>query len=506
MKLCLPLLLLLGVCRLGMTQEPSLAPVAPDGSSPGAEGAEGEEEEEVEDCRGGRVFGPDARRAAGGAVERLGVQILQKLPIGPQQPNVVLSPLSLALALAQLTLGARNETEKLLLNSLHAHSVPCYHHVLGSLVPHSNTSLEVATRMYLRPGFEVKLSFVEDSLARYRSEPAPLLSVEEVNQWVENATDGHIANFLESISHDVVLMLINAMYFKGEWQTRFDPHATSKGVFYLDQQNSVSVDMMKSAQYPLRLLDAPELEAQVASFPFKGNTSFLVVMPLPGRGNVSSVLPKLNISDLYSRLPQERTMQVNLPKVKLQYRQELQEALSSLGLGSLFSGPDLSGISDRPLKVSGVRHASSVELSEEGAEASATTVVTTMRSVSLFSVNSPFLFALVDDASLTPLFLGVVTNPAPDDDPMPNDDPRVNGTQGDQPVKDNDGKVEVNKEQSDDAFSGTEPMGENRTQACGAAAGEKQQQQSVNELGGSSGTEKQQGNETCPKPPNSVPA
>lgn len=67
---------------------------------------------------------------------------------------------------------------------------------------------------------------------------------------------------------------------------------------------------------------------QVASFSFKGNTSFLIILP---RGNVSLVLPKLNISDLYRRLPQEKTIQVNLPKVKLQYRQELQEALTSMG-------------------------------------------------------------------------------------------------------------------------------------------------------------------------------
>lgn len=70
---------------------------------------------------------------------------------------------------------------------------------------------------------------------------------------------------------------------------------------------------------------------QVASFAFKGNSSFLVVVPFPGRGNVSSVLTKLNISDLYRRLPQEKTMQVNLPKVKLQYRQELDEALTNMG-------------------------------------------------------------------------------------------------------------------------------------------------------------------------------
>lgn len=107
--------------------------------------------------------------------------------------------------------------------------------------------------------------------------------------------------------------------------------------------------------------------------------------------------------------------------------------LSPSGLGSLFSAPNLSGISDHPLRVTGVRHASTVELSEEGVEASASTVVTSMRSMSLFSVNSPFLFALVDDASLVPLFMGVVTNPAPENDHMLNDQPHDNSTMSDQP-------------------------------------------------------------------------
>lgn len=61
----------------------------------------------------------------------------------------------------------------------------------------------------------------------------------------------------------IFCLLIIPPCFTGEWQTRFDPQVTSKGVFYLDNQNSVPVDMMKSAQYPLRLLDDPELEAQV---------------------------------------------------------------------------------------------------------------------------------------------------------------------------------------------------------------------------------------------------
>lgn len=137
------------------------------------------------------------------------------------------------------------------------------------------------TNLYL-----LQIIFDPKHSIRYQSRPVPLVSVEEVNQWVENATNGHISNFLESIPHDVVLMLMNAVYFKGEpsdqkqksfpfkipnrvsslpgeWQTQFDPLATSKGVFYLDTKNSVSVDMMKSVQYSFRLMHDPELESQV---------------------------------------------------------------------------------------------------------------------------------------------------------------------------------------------------------------------------------------------------
>ncbi|KAM9332745.1 alpha-2-antiplasmin [Pholidichthys leucotaenia] len=495
MKLC-PLLLLFCLCHLGQTEpspdpspnpgpDPSTDP-SPDPtpkSSPSPTNASApSDEEEAEGCRGN--LSPEDHRALGKSIEQLGLKLLENLPVSPEHPNVILSPLSLAFALAHLTLGAHNETEKLLLQTLHAHDVPCYHHLLGSLVPHfSHKSLEVAARTYVRPGFQVKLSFIEDSLARYQSQPVPIVSVEEVNQWVQNATKGHISSFLESIPHDVVLMLLNAVFFKGEWERQFDQEATSKGEFYLDKENSVSVDMMKSPQYPLRLLHHPELQAQVASFPFKGNTSFLIVLP---SGNFSMLLNKLNISDLYKRLPQVTLMQVSLPKVKLDYRQELQGALTSMGLGSLFSGPDLSGISDEPLRVSSVLHATTVELSEEGVEASAATVVTSMRSVSVFSVNSPFLFALVDDASLAPLFMGIITNPAP------------NGptTMNDKPVR----KRHTGGEHSSEVFSG-EAEG-SKTLPCITPTGEKEESQHGNgQMGIKNGAD-----ETCRKLDNSGPA
>lgn len=84
------------------------------------------------------------------------------------------------------------------------------------------------------------------------------------------------------------------------------------------------------------------------------------------------------------------------------------------GLGELFTSPNLSGIADSSLVVSSVQHKTSMEITEEGAEAAAATSVSISRSNPSFSVNQPFFFALMDDMTLTPVFLGVVTNPNPE--------------------------------------------------------------------------------------------
>lgn len=147
--------------------------------------------------------------------------------------------------------------------------------------------------------------------------------------------------------------------------------------------------------------------------------------------------------------------------------------LSLAGLGSIFSAPNLSGISDQPLRVSSILHASAIELSEEGVEASATTAVTATRSISRFSVNSPFFFALVDKSSMVPLFMGIVTNPAPDDDSrMSNDEPYANSTEtsNQQDAELCSSKKELKEE---DSSSGTGSSGSNNNtgSTCSSTSG-----------------------------------
>uniref|UniRef100_A0A8C2XP32 Serpin domain-containing protein n=1 Tax=Cyclopterus lumpus TaxID=8103 RepID=A0A8C2XP32_CYCLU len=374
------------------------------------------EEEHDEDCLSvGRS--QQSREAIAAAIQRLGVQLLHNLETTPEQPNVIISPLSISLALSQLALGAVNETEELLMHHLHENTLPCYHQSLHNVLAQlRNNDLQIATRIFLRQGFEPKQEFVFESRRLYDSEPAVLESLQQINNWVENATNGKMTDFLSALPPNLLLMLINAVHFKGEWKARFDPRFTSRGVFYLDNKRMVDVELMEDAKHPLSVFIDNDLEAQVKypRFPFLKSMSLLVVMPMSGQVNVSSLSTRLNILDLYRRLPKERAVQVKVPKFKLEYVQDLKDVFTKLGLGDMFSSPNLADMADGPLLVSSVMHKSSMEINEEGAEAAAaTTVVISRASHPVFHLNQPFFFALMDDKTQVPIFMGVINNPNP---------------------------------------------------------------------------------------------
>ncbi|XP_034556301.1 serpin peptidase inhibitor, clade F (alpha-2 antiplasmin, pigment epithelium derived factor), member 2b [Notolabrus celidotus] len=355
-----------------------------------------------------------SREAIAAAIQKLGVQLLQNLETTPEQPNVIISPFSIALALSQLALGAVNETHEMLMHHLHGNTLTCYHESLHHILSHLRNNLQIATRIFLRQGFEPKQQFANESQRLYDSEPAVLESLEQINTWVEEATNGRMTDFLSALPPNLLVMLINAVHFKGEWRARFDPRFTSRGVFYLDDKSMVDVEVMEDAKHPLSLFIDNELDAQVASFPFQKSMSLLVVMPMTGQVNMSSLTAKLNVSDLYNRLPKQRAVQVKVPKFKLEYGQELQDVFTKLGLGEMFSSPNLADMADGPLLVSSVMHKSSMEINEEGAEAAAaTTVVISRASNPVFHLTQPFFFALIDEKTQVPIFMGVINNPNP---------------------------------------------------------------------------------------------
>uniref|UniRef100_A0A8C5BTH8 Serpin domain-containing protein n=1 Tax=Gadus morhua TaxID=8049 RepID=A0A8C5BTH8_GADMO len=349
------------------------------------------------------------------ALQKSGLKLLAKLEPTEAEPNVIISPLSISLALSQLALGAVNETEGLLMNYLHGNNLSCYHETLHKALEQlKSDDLQIATRIFLAQGLELKQKFAEDSQRFYESKPVALEGLQQVNSWVAQATKGKIPEFLTSLPPQLLLMLINAVHFKGEWIARFDPQLTSKGVFYLNDNQLVDVEMMEGPKHPMSVYVDPIMEAHVARLRFQKRKSLILVLPTSGQVNVSRLAETLSLSEVYSRLPQEQDVKVTLPKLKLEYGQELKKAFTNLDLGLIFSNPDLSGIAEGSLIVTSVKHKSSMELNEEGAEATAATAVIISRmSTPIFSVDRPFFFSLVDDKTKVPIMMGVVNNPNP---------------------------------------------------------------------------------------------
>ncbi|NXX45296.1 A2AP protein, partial [Tricholaema leucomelas] len=379
--------------------------------------ASSEEEGEAEDNSCELTLKKSQRLADG--LMRFSIDLLREVQLESNGTNVILSPLSIALALSHLALGAANETEKHLLEVMHLESVPCLHHMLGTLRSRlTESALSLASRLYLQKGFEVKEKFLADSEKFYGAKPVTLSGISKddllaINKWVKEATNGQIPTFLQQLPASTVMLLLNAIHFHGFWRTKFDASFTGPDVFHLDNDFIVPVEMMKSQKYSLSWFTLESQDIQVAKFPFKSNMSFVVIVPNQYTWNGPHVLENFPYKQLCRLFPREVPTTVKIPKLKLDYQLELNKVLSRMGLQELFTSPDLQKIADEPLLVSSIQHQSTLELKEDGVEASAGTGVAVSRSVSAFSLDRPFVFIIFEDEAGIPLFIGSVQNPNP---------------------------------------------------------------------------------------------
>ncbi|NWR78629.1 A2AP protein, partial [Centropus unirufus] len=389
---------------------------------PSGENASSEEEGEAENENCEMTWKKNQRLADG--LMRFSIDLLKEVQLDADRTNVILSPLSIAIALSHLALGAANETEKHLLEVMHLESASCLHHMLGTLRRRlTESTLSLASRLYLQKGFEVKEKFLKDSEEFYGAKPATLSGVSEddlvaINKWVKEATHGQIPTFLQQLPASTVMLLLNAIHFHGFWRNKFNASFTEPDVFHLDNEFVVPVEMMKAQKYSLSWFTLESQDIQVAKFPFKTNTSFVVIVPNRYTRNSAHVLENIPYKQLCRLFPKEVPTAVKIPKIKLDYQLELNKVLSQMGLQELFISPDLQKISDEPLFVSSIQHQSTLELKEDGVEASATTGIAISRSVSAFSLDRPFAFIIFDDETRIPLFIGSVQNPNPNAAPQ----------------------------------------------------------------------------------------
>ncbi|KAF2353228.1 Serpin domain [Trinorchestia longiramus] len=253
----------------------------------------------------------------------------------------------------------------------------------------------------------------------------PTGSADKINKDVSIATGGEIKDLLSQDSLvNAVFVLLNAVYFKGTWQTKFDPQDTSKQVFYNSAgQQAATADMM-TVQGPFNIVKSPALGATMLELPYdRSNMSMLILLPEIENPNVEGILTALSPYTLSQALQasQQLPVKVFLPKFDLKTKlgAQLVESLGKLGITDVFdrSRADFSSFSSdaSQLYIDTAVHQAKVKVDEVGTVAAAATALIGTRSgpgnTIQFVANRPFVFLIYEKRVKVTLFAGVIRNP-----------------------------------------------------------------------------------------------
>uniref|UniRef100_A0ABK0LVF2 Serpin family B member 11 n=1 Tax=Rattus norvegicus TaxID=10116 RepID=A0ABK0LVF2_RAT len=349
--------------------------------------------------------------------------------------NIFFSPLTTFYALSMLLLGARGKSAEQMEKVLHydnfsgflkakiKNSSECsqggrMHPEFRALVSHINqqNSLSIANRIYGTKAIEFHKQYIRCCEKLYQAKLQTVdfeLSAEEtrksINAWVENKTHGKITNLFDkgTIDPSSVMVLVSAIYFKGQWQNKFQKTETVKAPFHISVGKSAVVDMMyQTGTFKLAFIKEPQM--QVLELPYANNKLRMIILLPVGTASVNQIEKHLNAKMLREWTSPsnmvERVVDVHIPKFSLSVKYDLNTLLKSLGMSDIFNvaKADLSGMSpDKGLYLSKVVHKSYVDVNEEGTEAAAATgetiSVKRLPVTVQFTANCPFLFFIWDE-------------------------------------------------------------------------------------------------------------
>ena len=250
----------------------------------------------------------------------------------------------------------------------------------------------------------------------------PEAARQEINAWVEKQTAEKIKNLLGpgSVNGNTRLVLTNAIYFLGNWTSRFNSGWTSDQDFSVSAREKVRAPLMHQV-HSYRYWASDSL--QVLELPYKGDDlSMLVFLPrqTDGLAAVENSLSAAGIGKARAKLRPEN-VDAYLPKFKLHTAYELNDSLNALGMKQAFVAgkADFAGIDGGTgyFSISQVFHKAFVNVNERGTEAAAATSVHVLGAAALpphpvvFRADHPFLFLICDNHSGSILFLGRMMNP-----------------------------------------------------------------------------------------------
>ncbi len=369
---------------------------------------------------------------------QFGFNLFNEIRKTEQDQNIFISPLSISIALAMTLNGAAGETEQAMTNTLKLQGLDAEAINVGYaglqqtlLTADPKVTLAIANSLWARQEVRFKQDFLQRNTQFFGAEISTLdfndpSAPTTINQWVDTNTNGKIKKIVDKIRPTDVLLLVNAIYFKGTWQREFNPLATRDDTFFLSNGDEKQVPMMRQNRwYPYYRGE----NFQAVSLAY-GDGQMSMYIFLPDReSDLNIFLEHLNAESWENWISQfhEQDVSLVMPKFKLEYEKTLNAPLKVLGMDIAFN-PALAdfsrmaslGVLGERLFIEKVSHKTFVEVNEEGTEAVAVTSVgigvTSVPPPPIpFIVDRPFLFAIRDNETKTVLFMGVIVDPPPVD-------------------------------------------------------------------------------------------
>ena len=359
-----------------------------------------------------------------------GFRLLAELAAAQPGATVLISPFSIATALAMTFNGAAGATAAEMAatlgwagQDLAALNAGAQALLAELLAADPAVTLKIANSLWPDRAFALAPAFAARTAAAYAAAVEvidyrdPVAAAGRINDWVAAQTAQMIRQVLAPADvANAVMALVNALYFKGAWRHPFDPHFTQEQPFHSADGSTVAAPFMRQQRaWRYAEVDA----AQVLWLPFGGGRMGMVLALPPAQQSLADFQRQVDAA-LWARwlaAGQEMPGVVTLPRLSLRARAGLESVLPKMGMAIAFTGAaDFHLMGDGPLMISQVVHEVRFEVNEEGAEAAAATAVVMGRSAPLHRFTAlfdrPFFAAIYDPVTAAVLFAGYVATPA----------------------------------------------------------------------------------------------
>jgi len=380
-------------------------------------------------CSASAVESPQIREVVEGNTD-FAFEMYTELAEFSADENFFFSPHSISVALAMTYAGARGETAEAMADTLHFNLPqetlhPSFSTLDSEITGRENVELYTANSLWGQEGYQFLQEFL-DLMDRYYNAGMNLVDFVgdtenarvTINDWVYEKTREKIADLIprNGVTPITRLVLVNAIYFKADWLTQFDPDHTYDGRFRLLDGERVDARMMSmNAEFPF--VQAEDYSA--IELPYSGeDLSMLIILPdIDKFSEIEDSLNQAMVEDIIVRLRETELDSVVLPKFEMTSFFPLASILSSMGMGAAFGGSDFSGMDGtRNLFISEVFHKAYVKVYEEGTEAAAATAVVMelaeMPGGPAFIADHPFIFLIRDRETGAILFMGRMMDPS----------------------------------------------------------------------------------------------